>query len=200
MSRTLLGITGEGSIFGCSNRSIHSSGQTHKEGKGSTLGSLAYLLARFSTARFPPLCRFHGWSGFGRMDRNDKKDGVMKHSSSALAEGLETGHTGEIRRTATTRFEPTETKAKRQNQLESDHTANEAKVLLVKPYLRYLHSRGALSNCLPECMSHSSTELVGAHTAPGQGVLSTSPALLQKLCSAAASSAQAPPSLDKVSI
>lgn len=79
------------------------------------LGSLAYLLAPFSTARFPPLRRFHGCSGFGRMDQNDKKDGVMKHSSSVLAEGLETGHTREDRHRATTWFEPTETTAKRIN-------------------------------------------------------------------------------------
>lgn len=75
-----------------------------------------------------------------------------------LAEGLETGHTGEVRYTATTRFEPAETKGKRQNQLERDCTANEANVLLIKPYLLYLRSRQALSNCLPEHKSHSSTE------------------------------------------
>ena len=75
-----------------------------------------------------------------------------------MAEGLETGCTGEIRRTATSQFEPTETKAKRQNQLKSDHTANEANVLLVKPYLQYLHSRCALSNRLPERTGHSGTE------------------------------------------
>lgn len=47
---------------------------------------------------------------------------------------------------------------KRLNQLRSDCAANKANALLVKPYLQYLHSRRALSNCLPERTSRGSTE------------------------------------------
>lgn len=57
---------------------------------------------------------------------------LHSHRCSALAERLDTGHTGEVRKIATSQFEPTETEAKSQNQLKSDCTANNANVLLVK--------------------------------------------------------------------